>query len=552
MNTNAHDILILVPATLHYREFPRLVLQRLAGKPLLLRMLEMARGAVPSVEQIAVVTDDDEVKLLADRNGYPALLRTGLLDADGSLNAAELHEAVVAIETARDEGFSAVMVLRPYSPFIKARDLTDGIAELRDGEFDTVVSATPERRHSWRREDGHYSLDFGDYSLEDGASSLFRETGAFLVSRRGAVAGSRFVGAEIGLSVIPPERALEIHSRHEWWICNRLLSRKRVVFVLVGHASVGLGHFYRTTQLAHEIINHDVHFVCTRESDLAAQLLRDQPFPFHIQHDDSLDETVVALEPDLVVNDILNTDRHYVERLKQSGATVVNFEDLGTGSAVADLVINAIFRERVDQPNRIGGPDYFCLRDEFLHASPGPFRQRLEEVLITFGGTDSPNNSLRVLRTLLPEAAARGVRISLVTGPGFAHGDSITTFLDERRPEHVEWAHNTKRISEYMARADLAFSSAGRTVFELAAMRVPGIIMAANEREETHSFASTHLGMLYLGRHDEVSDEEIVDAFTALADSNAVRRHVRLETEEWDFAEGKNRVLAHLRRYLDE
>ena len=41
-----------------------------------------------------------------------------------------------------------------------------------------------------------------------------------------------------------------------------------------------------------------------------------------------------------------------------------------------------------------------------------------------------------------------------------------------------------------MFAADIAFSSAGRTVYELALAGTPSIIMAQNERELTHFFAS--------------------------------------------------------------
>ena len=60
-----------------------------------------------------------------------------------------------------------------------------------------------------------------------------------------------------------------------------------------------------------------------------------------------------------------------------------------------------------------------------------------------------------------------------------------------------------------MRKADIAFSSQGRTTFELASMGVPTIVMAQNEREQLHTFAQMDNGFINLGLGSEVSDEDI-------------------------------------------
>ncbi len=43
-------------------------------------------------------------------------------------------------------------------------------------------------------------------------------------------------------------------------------------------------------------------------------------------------------------------------------------------------------------------------------------------------------------------------------------------------------------IAKYMLNADIIFSSAGRTIYEIASISTPAIILAQNERELTHFF----------------------------------------------------------------
>lgn len=326
----------------------------------------------------------------------------------------------------------------------------------------------------------------------------------------------------------------------------------RIVFAVVGHTAVGLGHVHRVMTLAHELAGHDLAVVCTRESVLAAERLAGTGLRTSVQDDLDLGQTVLSLHPDLVINDILDTEVGYVEGLKESGAVVVNFEDLGPGADAADLTINAIYHESGSGPRRLEGPDYFCIRDEFLKTSPKPFSDRVRDVLVTFGGTDLPNSTRRVVDLILPPARERGIHISVVTGAGYCYSDELREFLAGVSERDVTLSSATDAISRHMARADLAFSSAGRTVFELAAMRVPGIIIASNPREEIHTFARERNGMRFLGRQDTVRDSDIFEAFVDLVESRQRRLALRARTEQWDFRLGRERVVGAITALLHE
>ena len=546
---NARGVLVIVPAPLHGHQIPRKVLRPLAGKPLLLHALTPARAAAGDGGQVVVLTEDDEVALLAEREGCAARVDRRASAAGGAGFEALLGEVVARQEARRGAAFDAVVLLRPSAPLVTGRDLREALAQLRAGADDSVVSAREETEHAWMRVDGRFIPDFGRRSSDPGGP-LYREVGAFIVSRRTAILPDRFVGPQVGMAVLPAARAVHITSPHEWWICERLLERRRIVFVVAGYAAVGMGHIYRAQQIAHEINNHEIRFVCTRESDLAERVIAAAGYPVTRQGTEPLHETVLAAHPDLVVNDFLDTTAEYVGALQAGGARVVNFEDLGSGAGVADLVINELYLDDAPQPNHRAGPAYFCIRDEFLQARPKPFAERVEEVLVTFGGTDSEDLTSRTLRAIESDAARRGIRISIVTGMGYAHSPRLDAHLAGLGTPLVARANGTKRMSEFMERADLALVSSGRTLFELATLRVPALVMACNAREATHPFARAHEGFEYLGRHDQVSDETLRAAFVRAVDDPDVRRRMRDALATFDFQQGKARVLSELSAVL--
>ena len=545
------DLVVVLPAPLNTEAFPRKVLRPLGDEPILSRLIQAAFRVVVERSQVVVLTDDDEVVLLAERQGCTAFAvaregRGDLQDPKLILAAAERVERVSGRRA------SAVAVLYPTVPLVSEQDLRLGIDTLlRSDTYRTVLSACETTHRSWTARNGSYVVESQPADDAIGHAPSYREIPSFVITRRDVIAESRLIEEPVGLALIPAERAWEVRSVHDWWGLDRLVRRKRIVFVVIGNSEVGLGHAYRTTLLAHDLVGHEILFVIARDHEMAAEHVRRHRFPVVRQGEEDLAETVLSLDPHVVINDILATATDYMGVLKSGGMPIVNFEDLGPGADLADRVVNAIYEEQNTGPNHLNGPDYYCIRDEFLQARPAPFRDAVEEVLITFGGTDANDLARRVAGLILPVVGARGIRVSIVTGPGYLHLEALREFLACQPEDGLELANGTKRISEYMARADIALSSAGRTVFELAAMRTPAVILASHEREERHTFASEANGMRYLGRHDTVSDEEIVHAFLELLDCADVRRSLYENTDGIDVKGGRRRVISALTSVIE-
>jgi len=92
-----------------------------------------------------------------------------------------------------------------------------------------------------------------------------------------------------------------------------------------------------------------------------------------------------------------------------------------------------------------------------------------------------------------------------------------------------------------MADADVAVTSAGRTVFELAHCGVPMIVMCQNERELTHALAKDSKGVINLGMGTDVDQETFARAMEQVA-PQAVRRRMHRALRKIDFEQGVRNV----------
>ena len=190
------------------------------------------------------------------------------------------------------------------------------------------------------------------------------------------------------------------------------------------------------------------------------------------------------------------------------------------------------------------------MRNEFLHGEKSSFRERVENVLITFGGTDSSDLTSRMVRLLGLPAASQDVVLFVLPGPGYMHRQRLDATILELGLGNVIVSQGTKRISDYMAKSDFAISATGRTLYELAHMRVPAMALANNEREEKRPFACLENGFINLGRSANVSDERIVETFRQLLIDSSLRRRLHERMVGIRLTNGVDRVMEKIRHVM--
>ncbi|MCR4653381.1 MAG: hypothetical protein K5744_06775 [Eubacterium sp.] len=275
--------------------------------------------------------------------------------------------------------------------------------------------------------------------------------------------------------------------------------------------------------MAKLLSDHDVAFVTEQRYQEGVIKFKESGIKTYVIDGEGDIETAIKnFKPDIWVNDCLDTSAEYITWLKKHVDRVVTMEDLGSGSEVADAVINAVY-EWDDRPFVNSGWKYACLRDEFLTSPSCSFKKDVERVIVMFGGTD-PSNYNGLLYGTIKEIAKhyKNVTFDFITGLGY---DSEKNGIVSVPDLGIEIHSDVKKVTEYMKNADIAFTSQGRTIFELAAMGIPSIVLAQNEREQTHTFAQMDHGFLNLGR-DDISLEVVRNTLDWLINTPAIRKNM--------------------------
>jgi spore coat polysaccharide biosynthesis predicted glycosyltransferase SpsG len=144
------------------------------------------------------------------------------------------------------------------------------------------------------------------------------------------------------------------------------------------------------------------------------------------------------------------------------------------------------------------------------------FRDSVKEILVLFGGTDPSHLIDRTLRAL--ESYGFGGLITVVRGIG----SELINPADFQLKLRV--LTDVKNMPAVMAQADVAISSAGRTITELSSIGVPTLCMAQNVKELTHTHTSPNNGVVMLGLGTLVGQDTLVAHIAKLVEDTEFRR----------------------------
>lgn len=534
-------ILAIIPARGGSKGIPRKNVRLLHGKPLISYAIENALRC-NNITDIVVSSDSDEILSIARKYPISTITRGSELAGDNITLDPVIHDALIQMEGQKNTHYDVVITMQPTSPLLKNTTLEKAVNEFIQDNKDSYISVVNKAHLTWSKDGDGYSPNYTERLNRQKLPPLYFETGAFFISRRECVTPSGRLGAHVSVFEIPDDESVDIDSPADWMLCENILSKKRIVLRCDGHKMLGMGHIYHCLTLAYQLIGHDIMFVTRGDCKEGLDKLLSTFMPVTTIHsDEDFFQFLSEWNADVIVNDCLDTSAEYVRKLKELSKRVVTIEDLGDGSKYADAVINALYYQEDVDKHYYYGEKYHCLRDEFIASDIKEFSPIVHEILILFGGTDPSNLTQKVYDNIseihlhYPE-----IHFTIITGSGYsAEYNNIVS-----NPElNITVLSDVERISDYMQKADLAITSQGRTVFELACFGVPSIVLAQNEREQLHTFAQMENGFVNLGLGAQISGRTIIHTLQWLIDTPQIRHEMRNLMLKHDLKKGVKRVV---------
>jgi spore coat polysaccharide biosynthesis predicted glycosyltransferase SpsG/CMP-N-acetylneuraminic acid synthetase len=525
-------VLIVVPARAGSKGIPGKNVKMLAGRPLIAHVLSTLQ-AVPEVDTIVVSTDDPLIASVSEPFAE-TLIRPEPLSRD-----TVTLDPVVTHAYGHYPDHDVVITIQPTSPLLSARSISSCIRTLIEEGSDSVLTVKDDRHLAWSEQGGRYVPLYEERVNRQELPARFVETGGVIGCTREQLESGTRIGKRISLIELPLEEAIDIDTYLDWSLVESLIRAPSVALVVRGSKQTGLGHVYRMLLIASRLSYRPMFFI-PREDALAQEKVSTSFYELTTYGSaEELDRLLETHERDLIVLDILDTERSFVERLKRPNRVIVTFEDFGPGSRLADARFNALYESSHEDEHSYFGYRYVCLRDEFLRTSPRETSESVEHVLITFGGTDP--NDLTSFTLAALERELEGVQTTIITGIGYDRFDELERLVGNR--PKVSLVRDVIEMAPHMRSADLMITSNGRTTYEAASLGVPTIVICQNARECKHTFGEVTHTVVNLGLHSDVGPEMLRERFRELAGSYEMRKELHERMLSLDLTRGTQRVI---------
>ena len=294
--------------------------------------------------------------------------------------------------------------------------------------------------------------------------------------------------------------------------------------------AIGTGHVMRTLALAQAWLDKGgkVVFASAELPDalqrrLTAEGLLTHQLDVEPGSDRDADETLAIAgkyQAQWVVVDGYRLTASYRDTLAGSGLNVLrvdDFEDTGRPDttlllnqnlgAVADLYPNWHDPERL-----LLGPRYALIRRELLVAVPKPrsHAQTAPRILVTLGGSDPDNQTLKVVRAL-QTVPAKDLEAAILVGAGNPHTESLRQAVaDDRR---LRLHYDVQNMGDLLSWADMAISAAGGSAWERALFGLPSLTMIlADNQIRVAAALDRHGWSTNLGWFHQITVPQLTDA----------------------------------------
>lgn len=504
-------------------------------QPLIYYVIQNALNC-EKIDDVVVTSESDEIIEYCRRFDIKIRERPAFLSGDEITLDPVIYDTVVWFE---NEFYNVdnIITLQPTSPLLTVRTLSEAIDKFETSELDTLISVEDDTNLGWIEKDGMLVENYEKRVNRQWLTKKYKETGAFLISKRSVVNENTRIGQKIGVYVVPKYEAIDIDDEIDWNIAENLSKRLKILFVTSANPEIGMGHIHRSITLANNFIGHTRDFLVFNTFDKGKSLLKENNYSY-IEINDITQIRLYIDRYDIIINDFLDTSKDYMGIL--SNKFTVNFEDLGEGADKANIVFNALYELSNPTENHRFGWKYFILDDKILIKTPNAFNEEVRQILITFGGIDQNNLTLKTLRAL-EGLNHSNIKIKVILGPGYAHKKDLDNFSENSNLD-CRVLSEVKDMGKEMQNIDLAITSNGRTVYELAAMNIPTISISQNDRETMHLFSRYSKGVSYLGISCNVDEDFLSSRIRELIENKEERYKMYKSLSNTNIRKGIKRV----------
>lgn len=325
---------------------------------------------------------------------------------------------------------------------------------------------------------------------------------------------------------------------------------KKVIFAADAGRNIGTGHIKRCLSLAKGLAksNFECLFVIMpEEGRIIRKEVKENGFETKKYED------ILKIKPDVIITDSYRLNCRNIKHFKTMCSVLVSIDDLAKIEFYSDIVINQnIYAKSMEEKYVIQkytklllGPSYAILNESFVQEKK-EITKDVRTLLVTMGGTDVHNQTLRIIQAL----KGLDIEITVVLGMFYEYKRKLLNKI-ESMDGKITVLENIDNMAEIMKKSDIAISSSGTTTYELMCMGVPSIFLVLAENQKYNAYECDKQGIaVYLGWFNNLSKYEIRNSIVQLISNFEKRKSMSYRTQNIVDGKGVIRIVEEIEQAL--
>ncbi|MEY8764938.1 MULTISPECIES: UDP-2,4-diacetamido-2,4,6-trideoxy-beta-L-altropyranose hydrolase [Clostridium] len=288
-----------------------------------------------------------------------------------------------------------------------------------------------------------------------------------------------------------------------------------------GGISIGMGHIMRTLVLARELsLKNKICYICKYSVENRSGILEIQRNGFKVSlFRQSILEVLPNIHADVLITDSYDVNEDYFMKTREFVKHTVYIDDIDSFNYPVDLIINQNINAlefNYPQKYKLLGLKYLMLRDEFRDLPKKHIHEKVEDIMITMGGSDP----VEFTRTIVDWIKDLKFNFHVIIGPSFKNKE----YFKNKYFKNMKFCFNAD-MADVMGKCDVTVSASGSSICELLASGVPviGIVIADNQCGISQKLADMNM-IENLGWYYDLNEGRFKNSLAYLCSNYTLRK----------------------------
>jgi len=300
----------------------------------------------------------------------------------------------------------------------------------------------------------------------------------------------------------------------------------KILFLVDGSLLIGMGHIYRSLNLANEIKNENEIIFLTREK-LSFRIFKKYYKTFFVEKQNIPKEKNVIknINPELVIIDKLTERKITIENIQKICKNILLIDYTKKNIKKKYHGVTMLYPYTGFSSQKYNNLKYTIIDKNFSKNRLSKIKKNVKKIIVLQGGSDTYCFTPKIIDSF--NLIKKDFEITIVIGASFNCWKKLQKAINNSKKK-IHVLHNVKNLNRLLKKYDLAITAGGMTLLELACVGVPSLIICGEKFEiETAKLLEKNNFGKNLGFGKNLSTKQISYHINYLANDYKKRKEMK-------------------------